>query len=30
MTLSRGDAEELLYREALLLDQGAWEEWLAL
>ncbi|HKD21690.1 MAG TPA: aromatic-ring-hydroxylating dioxygenase subunit beta [Rhizomicrobium sp.] len=30
MTLTRGDAEELLYREALLLDRGAWDEWLAL
>jgi len=30
MTLSRSEAEELLYHEALLLDQGAWDEWLAL
>lgn len=28
--LSRADAEELLYREAALLDEGAWDEWLAL
>jgi len=27
---SRGDAEDLLYREAALLDEGAWDEWLAL
>jgi len=29
-TLSRADAEDLLYREAALLDEGAWDEWLAL
>lgn len=28
--LTRGEAEELLYREALLLDRGAWDDWLAL
>jgi len=28
--LSRADAEDLLYREAALLDEGAWDEWLAL
>jgi benzoate/toluate 1,2-dioxygenase subunit beta len=30
MTLTRSDAEELLYREALLLDRGEWDAWLAL
>ena len=29
-SLSRADAEDLLYREAALLDDGAWDEWLAL
>ena len=29
-TLSRPDAEDLLYREAALLDEGAWDDWLAL
>ena len=28
--LSRAEAEELLYREAALLDEGAWDDWLAL
>ncbi|MGZ8311634.1 MAG: aromatic-ring-hydroxylating dioxygenase subunit beta [Allosphingosinicella sp.] len=28
--LSGAEAERLLYREALLLDSGAWDEWLAL
>ena len=28
--LSRSDAEDLLYREAALLDEGAWDEWLSL
>jgi 3-phenylpropionate/cinnamic acid dioxygenase small subunit len=28
--LSRADAEELLYREAALLDEGAWDDWLGL
>ena len=28
--LSRADAEDLLYREAALLDEGAWDDWLAL
>ncbi|MGI4880712.1 MAG: aromatic-ring-hydroxylating dioxygenase subunit beta [Janthinobacterium lividum] len=28
--LTRSDAEELLFREALLLDRGDWEAWLAL
>jgi 3-phenylpropionate/cinnamic acid dioxygenase small subunit len=28
--LCRADAEELLYREAALLDEGAWDDWLAL
>jgi 3-phenylpropionate/cinnamic acid dioxygenase small subunit len=27
---SRADAEDLLYREAALLDDGGWDEWLAL
>lgn len=30
MTLTRDEAEELLYREALLLDRGEWDDWLAL
>ncbi|WP_029936021.1 aromatic-ring-hydroxylating dioxygenase subunit beta [Sphingomonas sp. UNC305MFCol5.2] len=29
-TLSRADAEDLLYREAALLDEGEWDAWLAL
>lgn len=29
-TLSRAEAEDLLYREAALLDEGGWDEWLAL
>ena len=28
--LSRAKAEDLLYREAALLDEGEWDEWLAL
>ena len=28
--LSRADAEDLLYREAALLDEGVWDDWLAL
>jgi benzoate/toluate 1,2-dioxygenase subunit beta len=28
--LSRAGAEDLLYREAALLDEGAWDDWLAL
>jgi len=28
--LTRHEAEDLLYREALLLDRGQWDEWLAL
>jgi 3-phenylpropionate/cinnamic acid dioxygenase small subunit len=28
--LSHSDAEDLLYREAALLDEGAWDEWLSL
>lgn len=28
--LARQDAESLLYREALLLDRGQWDEWLEL
>ena len=27
---SRADAEDLLYREAAYLDEGAWDDWLAL
>ena len=27
---SRADAEDLLYREAAFLDEGAWDDWLAL
>ena len=27
---SRADAEDLLYREAACLDEGAWDDWLAL
>ena len=30
MTLTRDKAEDLLYREALMLDRGSWDEWLAL
>ena len=30
MTLTRADAEDLIHREAYLLDQGAWDEWLEL
>jgi len=30
MSLSRQQAEEFLYREALLLDRGDWDEWLDL
>lgn len=30
MTLSRCEAEEFLYREALLLDRGEWEAWVEL
>lgn len=30
MTLTRQEAEELLYREAWLLDSGEWDDWLAL
>jgi benzoate/toluate 1,2-dioxygenase subunit beta len=30
MSLSRQEAEEFLYREALLLDRGDWDEWLEL
>ena len=30
MTMTRHEAEELLYREALLLDRGEWDEWLDL
>ena len=29
-TLTKDDAEALLYREALLLDRGEWDAWLAL
>ncbi|WP_423603547.1 aromatic-ring-hydroxylating dioxygenase subunit beta [Sphingomonas sp. MS122] len=29
-TLTRAEAEDLLYREAALLDEGGWDEWLAL
>lgn len=29
-SFSRTDAEELLYREAALLDEGAWDDWLTL
>jgi 3-phenylpropionate/cinnamic acid dioxygenase small subunit len=29
-SFSRADAEELLYREAALLDEGAWDDWLDL
>ena len=29
-TLTRAEAEDLLYREAALLDEGAWDDWLAL
>jgi 3-phenylpropionate/cinnamic acid dioxygenase small subunit len=28
--LSRADAEDILYREAALLDEGEWDEWLTL
>jgi 3-phenylpropionate/cinnamic acid dioxygenase small subunit len=28
--MTRDEAEDLLYREAALLDEGAWDEWLAL
>jgi len=28
--LSRADAEDMLYREAALLDEGGWDDWLAL
>ena len=28
--LSRREAEELLYREALLLDRGQWDDWLGM
>ncbi|MCW3848604.1 aromatic-ring-hydroxylating dioxygenase subunit beta [Sphingomonas sp. LB-2] len=30
MTLTRAEAEELLYREAALLDDGLWDDWLDL
>lgn len=30
MTLTRAEAEDLLYREAALLDDGDWDGWLAL
>jgi hypothetical protein len=30
MTLTRAEAEELLYREAALLDEGDWDSWLDL
>ncbi|MBN8816827.1 MAG: aromatic-ring-hydroxylating dioxygenase subunit beta [Sphingomonas sp.] len=30
MTLNRAEAEDLLYREAALLDYGRWDEWLNL
>lgn len=30
MNLNRQEAEEFLYREALLLDRGDWDEWLEL
>ena len=28
--ISRAEAENLLYREAALLDEGSWDDWLAL
>jgi len=28
--ISRAEAEDLLYREAALLDEGGWDDWLAL